>query len=382
MTDLEYMQRALDLAAVGRGRVSPNPMVGALVVKDGEIVGRGSHIYAELKHAEVIALEEAGERARGATLYLNLEPCSHHGRTPPCAEAVVRSGVSRVVVAMEDPNPLVSGRGLALLKEAGIEVAVGLCETEARRLNEIFITYVTRRRPFVLLKIATTLDGKIATRTWNSRWITGEEARQASQLLRVEYDAILVGVGTVIADDPELTVRIKHHRHRPLARVVLDGRLRTPLHCRLVSTARAYPLIIFADEAEARAYHGLRFTQQVEKMRQCGAEVVFTDAQAGRVNLGAMLTELGKRQIASVIVEGGGEVSGQFLTAGLIDKVTFFIAPKLVGGRAAVPAIAGEGFEYLAQAVELAELTVKQHGRDIEVTGYPAAFNHRGTEKA
>jgi diaminohydroxyphosphoribosylaminopyrimidine deaminase / 5-amino-6-(5-phosphoribosylamino)uracil reductase len=380
MTDLDYMKEALRLAAEGRGQVSPNPLVGAVVVKEGRIIGRGLHRYAELKHAEVNALEEADEEARGATLYLNLEPCCHHGRTPPCTDAVLRSGVSRVVAAMADPNPQVAGHGFEILRSAGIEIDVGLCEREARRLNEKFIKFITSGRPFVHLKVAMTLDGKIATRSGRSRWITGEVSRERSHMLRSEYDAILVGVGTVITDDPELTARPsmkedekKDQRHRPLLRVVLDGRLRTPLDSRLLAAREAGPVLIFADEESAVAEQDDRtvFQNRLSEYKRLGAEVIFSSSAMGRVSLELLLDELGSRKASSLIVEGGSDVSGQFLNSRLIDKVTFFIAPKLIGGRQAVPAIGGEGFETLEQAIELEEVSVAGSGRDIEITGYP-----------
>jgi diaminohydroxyphosphoribosylaminopyrimidine deaminase / 5-amino-6-(5-phosphoribosylamino)uracil reductase len=369
MNDLSYMQEALRLAAEGRGRVSPNPLVGAVIVKDGEIVGRGFHRYTSFKHAEVNAIEDAGDRAKGATLYLNLEPCCHYGRTSPCTDAVLRSGVRRVVAAMADPNPKVAGHGFQILKDAGIEVDVGLCEAEARHLNEKFIKFISTHRPFVHLKVAMTLDGKIATRTGRSRWITGEAARECSQLLRAEYDAILVGVGTVLVDDPELTVRLPKamelDRHRPLVRIVLDGRLRTPLNSRILNTSSAGPVIIFANNESAS------IQSRVEEYRMKESEIIFTPGSNGRVSLIELLEELGRRQITSLIVEGGAEVSGQFLAARLIDKVTFFIAPKLVGGIGAVPAVGGNGFETLEEALELDDLTVEKRGRDVEITGYP-----------
>ncbi|MEW6736830.1 MAG: bifunctional diaminohydroxyphosphoribosylaminopyrimidine deaminase/5-amino-6-(5-phosphoribosylamino)uracil reductase RibD [Acidobacteriota bacterium] len=375
MSDLEYMQEALRLAAQGCGQVSPNPLVGSVIVKAGRVIGRGLHRYTAYRHAEVCALSEAGRDARGATLYVNLEPCCHHGRTPPCTDLVIESGISRVVAAMQDPNPLVGGKGFTRLREAGIEVDVGLCEAEARRLNEKFITYITTRRPFVHMKIAMTLDGKIATRERHSRWITGEASRLASQQLRAEYDAILVGVGTVLTDDPKLTLRIEQERHRPLLRVVLDGRLRTPLNAQLFIGAPMQPVLIFADEESASIAHGgaamLRVRLQEYEAR--GVEVIFLPGIKGCLSLPQVLEELGRRQVTSLIVEGGAQVNGLFLAERLINKVTCFIAPKLVGGNTAVPAIGGSGFETLAQAIELQDLTIVRRGEDIEITGYPKA---------
>ena len=367
MSDLEYIQLTLRLAAQGSAFVTPNPLVGSVIVKDQEIVGRGYHRYHELKHAEVWALEEAGERARGATAYVNLEPCSHQGpdkRTPPCVEALVEAGIRRVVASMVDPNPRVNGRGFEQLREAGIEVTTGLMEHEARRLNEKYAKYVTTGWPFVHLKVACSLDGRIATRTGDSKWITGEEARAASQLLRHEYDAILVGIGTALADDPALTDRTRQPRRRSLVRVVLDSKLRLPVESQLARSAAEWPLIVCGSdpgEAERAA------------LQNCGAEVVNVAAENGRLDLKGVLTELGRRQLTSLIVEGGAEVAASFIEQRLVDKVTFFIAPKIVGGRQAFAAVGGSGVERLSEVLELQEVSLLPRGRDWEFTGYPKA---------
>jgi diaminohydroxyphosphoribosylaminopyrimidine deaminase / 5-amino-6-(5-phosphoribosylamino)uracil reductase len=386
MTDLDYIQLSLQLAAQGKGLVSPNPLVGSLVVRDGEVVGRGLHRYDEVKHAEVWALEEAGARARGATVYVNLEPCSHRGngkRTPPCAQALVDAGVARVVASMVDPNPQVNGRGFETLRAAGIEVEVGLMEREARRLNEKYVKAVTTGRPFVHLKAACSLDGRIATRAGESKWITGAEARETSQLLRHEYDAILVGVGTVLADAPLLTDRTGKPRRRPLARVVLDAGLRTPPDSPLVATAREWPLIIFAapKNTDRRVYsvtsagYESNFDSDAareEVLTGLGAEVVRVESHGGRLDLPGVLAELARRQLTSVIVEGGAETAASFVEQRLVDKVTFFVAPLLVGGREALPVVGGRGVERLADALRLGDVEVTRRGEDLEVTGYPA----------
>lgn len=361
------MRRALELAARGRGRVSPNPMVGAVIVKDGKVVGEGFHTYPERKHAEVWALERAGENARGATCYVTLEPCRHFGRTPPCTRALIAAGLSRVVVAMQDPNPLVGGNGLIELTEAGVEVEVGLMREEAERLNEIFINYIQTQRPFVHLKAATTLDGRIATCTGQSRWITSEESRYRSQLLRAEYDAILVGSGTVLADDPELTLRVDVARHKPLYRVVLDRRLRTPLHARVVSDVA--PVLIFASEAAAVAHHGERLADIVSDFKKRGVEVYFISEDG---YLRAVLEQLAKQGITSLIVEGGAEINWQFIASGLVDKYTLFLAPIIVGGRAALSSVAGAGFAELASAFRLRIESIERVGQDVCLTAYPA----------
>jgi diaminohydroxyphosphoribosylaminopyrimidine deaminase / 5-amino-6-(5-phosphoribosylamino)uracil reductase len=371
MTDLEYIQLALQLAAQGAALVSPNPLVGSVVVKDGEIVGRGYHRYDDLKHAEVWALEEAGGRARGSTVYVNLEPCSHQGpgkRTPPCIRALIEAGVKRVVASMVDPNPNVNGRGFELLREAGIEVVVGLMEREARRLNEKYVKFITTGLPFVHLKMAASLDGRIATRTGESKWITGEVARAASQRLRHEYDAILVGIGTVLADDPALTDRTREPRRRYLVRVLLDSKLRVPFESQLVMSADRWPLIVFTMEpvVDERAFPDPALVNY-------GAEVVTVASRSGRPDLKAVLAELGRRQLTSLLVEGGAEVAASFIEQRLVDKVTFFIAPKIIGGRDALSGIGGSGIAKLNDALELEGGEVVRWGDDWEFTGYPKA---------
>jgi diaminohydroxyphosphoribosylaminopyrimidine deaminase/5-amino-6-(5-phosphoribosylamino)uracil reductase len=367
MSDQDYIKLALQLAARGTGLVSPNPLVGSIIVKDGEIVGRGYHRYDELKHAEAWALEEAGIGASGATVYVNLEPCGHQGegkRTPPCARALIEAGVKRVVASMVDPNPRVNGRGFEQLREAGIEVVVGMMEKEARRLNEKYAKFVTSGLPFVHLKTACSLDGRIATRTGDSKWITGEQARAASQLLRHEYDAILVGIGTVLADDPLLTDRTGGARRKPLARVVLDGSLRTPADSQLVKTARELPLVIIAERQT------LSMVRRNE-LEAFGVSVMGLDSNSGKLDLTQMLEALAEMQVTSLIVEGGATVAGSFVEQQLIDKVTFFIAPKIIGWCEATPAIGSAGFEFLSDAIELEEVAVERHGDDYEITGYP-----------
>lgn len=383
MDDVKYMQQVLKLAAKGKGQVSPNPMVGALVVKSDVVLGRGYHRYDTFDHAEIHALKEAGTLAIGATLYVNLEPCCHQGRTSACTDAILRSGVHKVVAAMTDPNPLVGGKGFHILQVNGVEVVIGTCEKEASLLNEKFITYITHNRPFVLLKTAMTLDGKIATHTGHSRWITNETSRQASQLLRAEYDAILVGAGTVIADDPELTLRVEAKRHRALIRVVVDGKLNSPLTSKMFTTADFSPVLIFADEMAASIAHGgiLALQARVKEYEAKGVQVIFDAGIDGQISLPAMLKELARRKITSLIVEGGANITGQFLTSKLFDKASFFVAPKLVGGSQALSAVGGEGFSTLDQAIELENIEISRHNQDIEITGYPKLENKVILEK-
>ena len=358
--DESYMREALRIAEYARGRTSPNPLVGAVIVRDGTIVASGWHRAAGEPHAEIHALRMAGELARGATLYVTLEPCAHHGRTGPCAEAVIAAGLARVVVALSDPNPLVAGRGIHLLTAAGIEVTTGVCEDEARRQNEIFLKWVTTKRPFVTLKTAMTLDGKIASHTGASQWITGAAARARVHAYRNEYDAILVGIGTVLADDPSLTTRLEHGTGKNPLRIVLDSEARTPLDAKLVADGAAPTIIVVSERADHR---------RVNLLRACGAEVVTLGAQ--RVDIAALLDYLGARDITSLFVEGGAAVNWSLLAGGSVDKVHAFIAPMLMGGETAKTPIGGTGFDSPQTALRLHDMTVEQVGTDILVTGYP-----------
>jgi diaminohydroxyphosphoribosylaminopyrimidine deaminase / 5-amino-6-(5-phosphoribosylamino)uracil reductase len=359
-TDHKMMARALELAARGVGQVSPGPLVGTVIVdSSGQVVGEGFYLYDQIKHAETLALEQAGERARDGTAYVSLEPHAYHGRTPPCTDALIRAGIKRVVAPIEDPNPRVSGCGFACLSEAGVEVCKGVLEEEAARLNEAYIHFMRTGRPFVHLKLAVSLDGKIATRTGDSRWIADEEARARAHELRHQYDAILVGSGTVVADDPLLTDRSGRPRRKALVRVILDDRLRLPNDYQLSRTAREIPVLLFtSSDAEPSSI-----------LKQLGVELLRIDR--GARNLGAMLTQLGQREIQSILIEGGGRVAGAFLDAGFVDKVTFFIAPMIIGGLEAPTAVAGSGANRIKDAFQLKGVQVIQRGRDVEITGYP-----------
>ena len=359
----KYMRIALELAERARGRTSPNPLVGAVLVKDGEVVGQGYHQKAGAPHAEINALEEAGPKACGATLYINLEPCSHYGRTPPCSKAVIKAEISEVYVSMCDPNPLVSGRGVKQMKEAGIKVHVGLLEDEARRLNEIFIKYITTRTPFVLLKTAMTLDGKIATDTGHSRWVTGKTAREKVHQLRGEFDAILVGINTVLADNPALTCRLPEGGKDPI-RVILDSQARTPVDSRVITQeSESFTYIVVTDKAPL---------DRLKALSSGKAKIVRTALDIrGRVDLRELLLKLGEMEITSLFVEGGSEVAASFLEARLVDKILTFIAPKIVGGNQAPGPVGGFGKALMDQAVPLTGVTFGQVGEDFWVEGYP-----------
>ncbi len=359
-----WMQRALALAAQGRGRTSPNPMVGAVIVRDGKAVGEGYHERAGTPHAEIYALRMAGERARGAVLYVNLEPCCHYGRTPPCTEAILAAGIAEVHMAMLDPNPLVNGKGRARLEEAGIRTVAGELEEEARELNEAFITYITAGRPFVIAKFASSLDGKIATRTGHSRWISGEEARRRVHELRDTVDAILVGADTVIADNPLLTTRLPDREGRHPLRIVADSRGRVPLEAHIFDPALPGHTLVAATPAfppERRA-----------ALEDRGVEVLVLPADPqGRVDPAALLEALGRREVTSLLLEGGGTLLEAFFRAGLVDKVLAFIAPLIIGGYDAPTAVAGEGFARLEEAIQLERVRVEWVGEDLLISGYP-----------
>jgi diaminohydroxyphosphoribosylaminopyrimidine deaminase/5-amino-6-(5-phosphoribosylamino)uracil reductase len=358
--DEAFMRLALRLAARGLGRTSPNPVVGAVLVKAGRVLATGYHRRAGLDHAEVAALRRVGFQAPGADLYVTLEPCDHHGRTPPCTEAVIRAGVRRVVVGLRDPNPLVDGRGLRRLRRAGIAVEVGLLGPECRRVNEHFVCVQERGRPFVTWKAAVTLDGRIATRTGDSRWVTGGRARDLGHALRDTHDAILVGAGTVRVDDPLLTTR--RPGGRDPVRVVLDGRLTIPPRARLLHSGSPAPTLVVC----GRGAPGPRERALVA----AGAEVLRLPGRGGRVSPKALLHALLARDLLSVLIEGGGETAATFLEAGLVDKVVMFVAPKLVGGVDAVPALGGRGVARMADAVNLCDTTYRQIGEEIMVSGY------------
>lgn len=356
-----YMKQALMLAAQGLGRTSPNPVVGAVIVADGSIVGQGWHQAAGTPHAEVHALAQAGRLARNATLYVTLEPCCHHGRTGPCTDAIIAAGVKRVVVAMTDPNPLVRGKGIQKLRQHGLEVLEGVCAAEAAQLNEVFIKWIATGLPFGVLKTAITLDGKIATYTGHSKWITSERSREYVHGLRNMYDAILVGIGTVLADDPSLTTRLPGGGKNPI-RVIVDSKGRIPLEAKLLCDCEAPVIIAVGPEAPA---------EKLAALQAKGAEVLKLPLVAGRgVSLRHLFVELGQRNITSILVEGGAEVNASVLAENVVDKVHWFIAPKIIGGKTAPGPVGGLGLSDMAQATVLEDMQVKNIGKDILLTAY------------
>jgi diaminohydroxyphosphoribosylaminopyrimidine deaminase/5-amino-6-(5-phosphoribosylamino)uracil reductase len=358
---MDYMARALELARKALGTTSPNPAVGTVIVREGAIVGEGFTQPPGSSHAEVMALRQAGERARGATIYVTLEPCSHFGRTPPCTRAIIEAGIAEVHLAALDPNPRVSGRGRAELEAAGISIHFGEHETEAREINEAYFKFITTGQPFVTVKFAMSLDGKIATRTGDSRWISGPQSRQYVHCLRRKADAIMVGVNTVLADDPQLTARDSRGKviKAPL-RVIVDCHGRTP------PSARAFQqpgqtLLAVGESLDA---------EEAEGFVQVGAEVLSLPSKKGLVDIKELLRVLGQREITSLLAEGGGTLLASLFEGGLVDKVYAFVAPLLIGGKEARTAVAGKGVGGVAEALRLSGVQVKRFGQDILVSGY------------
>lgn len=349
----------MELAALGVGQVSPSPLVGCVVVaENGEIVGEGTYIYENVTHAEVLALEHAGERAKGGTAYVSLEPHSYHGRTKPCTDALINAGIKRVVCPIEDPNPLVSGQGFQILRENGIEVVTGILREKAARLNEKFCVWHNKKRPFVHLKLAMSLDGRISLKDSVSTTLSGKESAEKVQALRHEHDAILVGGNTAFVDNPSLTDRSGKPRRRKLVRVILDNRLRIPLESNLVTTAQETPTLVISNSNDEA---------KIQTLTENGVDVANADAR----DLKAVLEELRRRNLQSVLVEGGTEVAGAFCDAKLVDKLTFIVAPIVIGGHFAPLAIGGNGAISLDEALKLKHLEIIEHGTDFEFTGYP-----------
>jgi len=357
-----YMKVAIAQAKKARGRVSPNPLVGAVVVKKGEIVGLGYHHRAGSPHAEIHALARAGRKARNADLYVTLEPCCHYGRTPPCVNAIVENNIKNVIIGMTDPNPLVSGKGVAKLRKAGIGVESGILEEECRKLNEVYIKYITRKTPFVILKVAATLDGNIATRTGDSRGITCGKSLRVVHQLRDQVDAIMVGIGTVKADDPLLTTRLQRKTGKDPIRIIVDSSLSISPRAKVFDRGSEAGVIVATTNRAS-----LRKKEHLEKM---GARIISVASKGGAVSLKPLMRALGKLEVTSILLEGGTRLITSALNEDIVDKIFFFYAPKILGGRLAHGITAGKGVDKIRQAVKVRDLTVKKCGDDVLVEGY------------
>jgi diaminohydroxyphosphoribosylaminopyrimidine deaminase/5-amino-6-(5-phosphoribosylamino)uracil reductase len=361
--DEGFVKKTLRLAKKGLGSTSPNPLVGALVVKDRKIISSGYHKKAGAPHAEIEALSKAGKRAKGGTLYVNLEPCNHYGRTPPCTKAILKSSVKKVVVGMVDPNPHVTGGGCEFLSSHGVKVKCNVLEEECKRLNEVYIKYITKHKPFVILKGALTLDGWIATQTGNSKWITCEKSRKFVHSLRKRVDAILVGVETVIVDNPFLTPYLIGRSTRDPFRVIVDTNLRIPLHSRVFDSPKSgLTIIAVGSNVDSRKRN---------KIEDLGARVVNCQIRNGRIDLADLLDELAKMSISSVLVEGGATLFGSMIREELVDKYYIFLAPKIIGGDNGVPFARGPGCDSIENCVPLKDLMVRRFDDDIMIEAYP-----------
>ena len=365
MTDTEYMRRALELAGRGVGWTSPNPMVGAVIVKDGRVIGEGFHERCGEAHAERNALAHCTESPAGATMYVTLEPCCHQGRQPPCTDAILEAGIARVVVGSDDPNPLVAGKGIDILRRAGVEVETGVLKAECDALNYVFFHYITTGLPYVVMKYAMTLDGKIATCSGKSKWITGEAAREQVHRDRSRYRAIMAGVGTVLADDPMLNCRIEGGRDP--VRVICDSHLRTPLTSRIVATAREIPTILATVSADKEA---------IAPYEAAGCRVWTLPERGGRPDLTELMRRLGAEGIDSVLLEGGGTLNWTALESGIVNRVQAYIAPKLYGGAGAKSPVGGRGVEDPAGAVRLRDISIRRLGGDILLEGEVESLVH------
>lgn len=360
MTNHEfYMKLALENARAMKGQTDPNPLVGSVIVNENRIVGIGTHLKAGEPHAEIHAIRMAGEKAKGGTIYVTLEPCSHFGRTGPCALAIVEVGIKKVVIATLDPNPVVAGNGVKILKDAGIEVIIGVLEEQSRQMNEVFNKFIVEQKPFMTMKAGSTLDGKIATHAADSKWITSAEARHDVHVLRNQHMAILVGVNTVIEDDPELTTRIPNGRN-PI-RLILDSSLRIPLHSKVVTDGLADTWIFTANT----------YDEDAKKQLEERGILVFHTSGTVHTDLDDVVRILGEKLVSSVLIEGGGSIHAAFLEKQLIDKVEIYMAPKLVGGVHAPTFLEGAGVELMRDAIDIEDLRITQIGKDFKFTGYP-----------
>lgn len=355
----KYMKLALDLARQTLGQTSPNPSVGAVIVKEGRLIGAGVHVKAGEAHAEVNALKQAGSDAKGADMFVTLEPCSHYGKTPPCSKAIIEHGIKKVYIATLDPNPNVSGRGVQWLKQEGVEVETGICEQEAQKLNEPFFHFMKTGKPFVTLKTAVSMDGKMATHTGDSKWITSETARLDVHELRHRHDAILVGIDTIIQDNPRLTTRLPHGGISPI-RIVLDTHLRIPLHANVIQDLSTETIVICSKEADAEK----ELTLQAR-----GVAVIRLNTD--RIDISELLTVLGKQNILSLFVEGGAKIHTSFIESGYVNQIIMYMAPKLVGGSDARPFFSGKGAEKIVESLPFEFVEVKFLGQDIKIVARP-----------
>ncbi|KEI06782.1 bifunctional diaminohydroxyphosphoribosylaminopyrimidine deaminase/5-amino-6-(5-phosphoribosylamino)uracil reductase RibD [Clostridium botulinum] len=360
--DLRYMKRAINLSKLGIGYTYPNPLVGAVIVKDNKIIGEGYHQHFGENHAEINALKNAKEDVNGATMYVTLEPCSHYGKTPPCANAIVKSGIKKVIIGMRDPNSLVAGRGIRILKDNGIEVIQGVLEEEIKKVNEIFIKYITTKLPFCILKTAMTLDGKIATRDGDSKWISNEISRQYVHEIRHRVAGIMVGIGTVFEDNPSLTTRLNNKKGRDSTRIIVDSKGRIPIDSKVLNIESQAKTIIVTTELASR--------EKIEVIRSKGAEVIITPLCDDRVDLKHLMRELGERNIDSVLLEGGAELNYSALNEGIVDKVVSFISPKIIGGKEAKTPVGGVGKRTMSECVNLENIKLSQFEEDIVIEGY------------
>jgi len=364
-THIKYMKLALKAARKGLGRTSPNPAVGAIIVRDGKVVASGYHHRAGMPHAEVDAFEKIGNSAPGATLYVTLEPCNHFGKTPPCTELILKSGVKKVVVGMRDPNPLVTGGGCEYLEQKGLEIVTGILKDECLTLNESFTKFISTGQPFVIAKSAITLDGWTATSAQHSQWITNEKSRGFVHKLRDRVDAVMMGIGTVLADDPAMTARFKVKQGKDPIRIVVDTNFRTPLDAKVMQNQSSAPTIIATSIAGNRHYlESKRHSEGVETL-------VCPTTVTGKIDLSALMEKLGEMSITSVLVEGGSMILGAMLRAQLIDKFYVFIAPKILGGGDGIPMVAGCGPKTMEESLKLRNITVKRFGDDVLIGGYP-----------
>jgi len=361
-SDEKYMKLALDLAKKGTRAVRTNPKVGAVVVKNNKIIGRGFHKYFGGPHAEVYALRQAGARAKGASLYISLEPCSHWGKTPPCSDAIIQSGIKQVIIGAKDPNPVNKGRGLKMFKKAGIKIKTGVLEKQAQQLNEVFMKYIKTGRPYVIIKAAQTIDGKIATKTGDSRWITEKKARQFSHKLRADVDAIMVGVETILKDDPLLTVRYPEKPKRQPVKVILDSSLRISPDAKIFSKSSPGKVVLATTRKASKEKIKMLLSKKIQIMQ--------ANIKDGRVDVDDVLIELGHMGISSVLVEGGGNIIASLLREKLADKAYFFIAPKIIGGKDAVTSVEGSGIAKIKDAIKLRNASVKNIGEDVLIEGY------------